>query len=425
MVTATSHAMPEADRGRPPRSTWIRLTLLLLGGVVLLYVTFAITFAQVMARRDPAHAYAIWPSSVAAAKMVEADLLAAASANDPRQVTAIGKRATLLLRRDPVNVVAARVAGLAATAAGEQARGARLLAYAEGLSRRDLPTQLALIEEAVAREDIATALRHYDTGLRTGDNADQLLLPVLVAASRDPAIAARLAPMLARRPPWRLRFVYVLITAQPWAPTFVPLMRAARLDVNNPLERDFLSRAATGLVATNRLGDAAALYRQATGRAPAAVIRNGSFTGEDRIAPFDWIITDEPGLGGVKGVVGGGAEGVAVPGALSLTADPGRTGPVARQLLLLPPGPHRLHFVVGNVAEADRSSVLLSCNGTDTPIASVRFPQTANGRSRAVDVAASVSAGCAGQWLTVQAGTDIDASDARDTPWISGMSIER
>lgn len=420
MVTVTSRAMPGADRSSPPRSTWIRLTLLLLGGAVLLYLTFAITFSQVMARRNTARAYAMWPSSIAAAKMAEADLVAAASANDPRRATTVGKRAALVLRRDPVNVVAARLAGVAATAAGEQARGARLLAYAEGLSRRDLPTQLALIEGAVAREDIATALRHYDTALRTGDNADQLLLPVLVAASRDPAIAARLAPILASRPPWRLRFVYVLITAQPWAPTFVPLVRAARLDVNVPLERDFLSRAATGLVATNRLGDAAALYRQATGRGPPAGIRNGSFTGEDRIAPFDWIITDEPGLGGVKGAVG-----AVVPGALSLTADPGRTGPVARQLLMLPPGPHRLHFVVGNVTGADRSSVLLSCNGTDTPIASVRFPQTANGRSRTVDVAASVPAGCVGQWLTVQAGTDIDAPGAGDAPWISGMGIGR
>lgn len=414
--------MAKAKSNAPAGILWGRLALVTLAGALLLYVTIAATFNLVMAQQqNVAYAEVLWPSSAAAAKMAEAELVSIASTNDTSRAGNIKKHAAAVLRRDPVNVIAARVAGIASAMTGDSAQGTRLLAYAESLSRRDLGTQVALIEAAVSRGDIGTALRHYDTALRTGDNSDQLLLPVLVAASRDPAIAAKLEPMLSRQPPWRLRFIYSLITAQPWGSTFFPLVKAARLNVNNDVERDFLSRAVTGLVAMSKLGDAVALYEQAVGKFPADGIRNGSFIDEDRIPPFDWNIVDEPGLGGVKGAI----DGTSVPGALSLSAEPGRSGAVAKQLLMLPPGQHRIRFVVGNVSEADRSGVLLSCNGTDLPIANVRLPRTAPSRSRVVEMSGDIPANCPGQWLIVQASTDIDAPREFDDPWISQMTVER
>lgn len=338
----------------------------------------------------------------------------------PAATAAIRVQAANALLREPVNVVAARVAGLTAMLADDKKGAGRLLAYADSLSRRDLGTQVALIEMAVARGDIAAALRHYDVALRTGDTADQLLMPVLVTASRDPAIATALGTMLARRPPWRLRFVYSLVTARPWAPTFLPLIEAARLDVNNPIERDFLARTATGLVAAGAITDAAGLYARATGTPVTGDVRNGLFAAEDRITPFDWELTDEPGLGASKGRV----DGTSLAAALSINADAGRSGVVARQLLLLRPQRYRLRFTVGDVADTDRSGVSLTCNGTDIGIASIRFPVTA--RPRIVETIVDVPANCPGQWLKVEAGTDIDASMAAvAAPWISDIAVIR
>src|SRR3546814_1290750 len=73
-----------------------------------------------------------------------------------------------------------------AFARGDQAKGERLLAYSQKLSRRDLRTQLMAIELAVAQGDISGALRHYDIALRTKKNAPELLFPVLTSALPDP-----------------------------------------------------------------------------------------------------------------------------------------------------------------------------------------------------------------------------------------------
>jgi hypothetical protein len=153
-------------------------------------------------------------------------------------------------------------------------------------------------------------------------------------------------------------------------------------------------------------------------------VRNGDFAREDRVAPFDWSIVDEPGLAGVKDLVDPAVlRGASLRNALSLSIEPGRSGVVARQLLLLTPGKHLLRFTVGSVDASDRSSVTLVCNGTDAPIAAIRLPIAPN-RSRSVEADIDVPKGCLGQWITIEAATDINASANQGTqPWVSGVEI--
>lgn len=417
---ATSPQTHGVNPQSPPTPRRLRSIVVLAGGVALLWITVAATLAQVGTRRAPALVLRAWPFAAGAmARAAEATLAQAGSA--PDVLIAVRAQAAEALLREPVNVVAARVAGMAAVRADEQQSSRRLLAYAQHLSRRDLGTQVALIEQTSADNDIPAALHHFDTALRTGDTADQLLMPVLVTASRDAAISPPLATMLKRRPPWRLRFLYRLITTRPWASTFAPLVTAARLDAHDLQERDLLARAAKGLVAEGKLADAARLYVLGV-RAPIAMgIRDGNFVMDDRVAPFDWDISDEPGLAAVEGRV----DGAPFLGALSLNADAGRSGTVARQLLLLTPGRYQLRFTVGDVGSTDRSSVTLVCNSTDAPLAKVRFPATAN-RPRTIHTTFNIPAGCPGQWLAIHAATDIDAarSDVQ-SPWISGIAVTR
>src|SRR3546814_19191893 len=90
---------------------------------------------------------------------------------------------------------------------GDRAGGERLLAYSQTLSRRDLRTQLMAIELAVARDDIPSALRHYDIALRTKKNAPDLLFPVLTSAPTNPTIRTELVKTLGRRPKWSNYFI--------------------------------------------------------------------------------------------------------------------------------------------------------------------------------------------------------------------------
>lgn len=404
-------------RVRAGARSW-RLIVVLVGGAALLWVTVMATLAQVVAQIDPPLALRAWPIAVSA----QAYTAAAALTPDitPAAAVTIRAEATRALQGEPVNVVAARVAGMADGLLHNDKGSRRLLAYAQELSRRDLETQIVLIELAVADQNIPAALTHYDLALRTHYESDPLVMPTLVSASRNPQIAKPIGTMLGQRPPWRMRFVYSLLTAQPWAQTFLSLMISARLDSRDPLERDFLTRAAKGLADGGRIDEAARLYAHATGTPVHTGVRNGDFAAEDRIAPFDWDIADDPGLGGLKGSI----DGAHFPAALSLIADPGRSGAVAKQLLLLVPGRYELRFTAGNVDGRDRSGVSLSCSASQAILADLRLPVTSV--ARAVTTMIIVPAGCTSQWLSIRAGTDIDASRGdTSSPWISGIGINR
>src|SRR3546814_9998889 len=63
------------------------------------------------------------------------------------------------------------------------------------------------IELAVARDDIPSALRHYDIALRTKKNAPDLLFPVLTSALTNPTIRTELVKTLGGRPKWSNDFI--------------------------------------------------------------------------------------------------------------------------------------------------------------------------------------------------------------------------
>src|SRR3546814_17837219 len=66
------------------------------------------------------------------------------------------------LQHDPTAVEAVATLAADAFASGDQAKGERLLAYSQKLSRRDLRTQLMAIELAVAPGDISGSVRPFD-----------------------------------------------------------------------------------------------------------------------------------------------------------------------------------------------------------------------------------------------------------------------
>ncbi|MGB5077792.1 MAG: hypothetical protein WBO17_09960, partial [Sphingorhabdus sp.] len=131
-------------------------------------------------------------------------------------------------------------------------------------------------------------------------------------------------------------------------------------------------------------------------------IYNGKFEIEPSYPPFDWVLSRDAELGSERV---GQSEG-RQSHRLYLSAGSGRSGILAKQLLMLKPGTYDLNAEVSSVPASipDRPFLRLRCAGNiETVIANADFPQ-ANAAPEVLNLAIRVPPeGCAAQWLEISA----------------------
>lgn len=373
----------------------------------------AVGMARTLALSDPARALAWSPGDAPALALLGAARLGPAPS--PAGAAEAGRLSRAALRRDPTIVVAARTLGLLADMAGDRPRARRLMAYAQSLSRRDLPTQYWFIEERVAAGDVAGALRHYDTALRASAAAEPLLIPVLLAAIADPAAREGLADRLVADPIWRASFLDKVAHDAPAdaAGTLALSLAARRHPLDPAATRDLLAR----LVAAGDYARAAAVRAAAGGGDPrrGPWPRDGGFGRAGDLPPFDWVLAEDGDTRAERVADGAGA------GRLAFSTPADKGGEVARQLLLLPPGDWRLssRFTVSGSDTIGRPYWQLSCAAMPDAPPLLRLDLApAAGRGDGGGVAEggfTVPAGCAAQWLslTLRASDRIDGVEGQ------------
>ena len=169
--------------------------------VLLLAVVAGISALAVAWREGaPDRVLRIIPSD-AAARLVAIESTMRAGAEQVDGAVAAGY-ARAALADDPLNPRALRVLATLADSAGQAARAEALLGASERVTRRELLTQLILIEFAVQRGQIGRALAHYDRALSVHPESGALLYPVLGRAIADPAIRRGLLPYVEADRPW-------------------------------------------------------------------------------------------------------------------------------------------------------------------------------------------------------------------------------
>jgi hypothetical protein len=311
----------------------IVLALLAIG-----YSAVSRSFAAALSKSDPLSALTISGGDARIMASAAQEMLERAQTDDDRRTAE--KLAVRALAIDGTAIPAVTTVGFSAGAAGNEALGARWLAYSEKLSRRDFRTQTYFIEKSVMEGSIDEALRHYDTALRTSDeSAPTVLFPVLRSAIADQAIRRAMAKTLAGRPLWSDRFIDDLVNHGP------DLVAAAQLLVDAkrlgapivPQSEETLLRNLAGA------GQMSAAWRYYTITRPAAgrlLIRNGTFRADGaENSPFDWqLLTGD----GVSATLGAGENGRTLEYQLSPTI----SGAVVRQTTLLPAGKYRLQSVL-------------------------------------------------------------------------------
>lgn len=306
-----------------------------LAGVALAWFSFAFAASLVSTGRG-SHGFGYETAGEMAKRAsleIAGDLEAGPSRAKARNL------ASAALLQEPVSANAARVLGFVASQDGQEARALRLMRYAESLSRRDVGTQLWLLEYAVKKGDIADALRHYDIAMRTSVETRATLLPILVSAAADPSISTLLADRLAQRPAWWRDFLDRFIADNVRPPAQLAYIIASlklRPDVDE--ERGLLSFGMSRLIEAKAYPLARKLFVDTTKDRHA--LQNGDFEADRDLPPFAWIFATDADLGAFRERGDDAARG----NVLRFTAAAARGGEVARQFLTLPAGKYRIQL---------------------------------------------------------------------------------
>ncbi|OWK27843.1 tetratricopeptide repeat protein [Sphingomonas dokdonensis] len=347
--------MGERAGARWSRREWAIRGLLALMVLVAGYLGVCQTLAASLRASHPERAHRLAPYDGRASALLGRKLLS--TATTPSERLKARRMAQAALRQDPTSVAAAATLGLVAQVNGDSAAARTIFAYAERLSRRDIQTQLWAIEDAVSRDDVAGALRHYDIALRTTRRATDLLYPVLGTAISDPVVRTALVRTLARKPAWQDSFIsYVSVNG--------PIPRATALLFQMLHQRGHqLSDEATAAVTTKLIRDGAfedawryyASVRQGADRRSS---RDPAFRAMFAEAtPFDWMPIND---NGVSASMQRGERG----GVFEFAAPSSVGGTVLRQQQLLPSGSYSLagHSSDIDQPENSRPYWALSCS---------------------------------------------------------------
>ncbi|NTS66793.1 hypothetical protein HRV97_16760 [Sphingomonas sp. HHU CXW] len=402
----------------PKLGSRLRPALIVVLGLLVGWLVVAVTVDRVFAVRSASLALLFNPGSADANVRVAEEL--ARDGLNAAATASIAAHATRALERQPLSPGAARSLGYVVAARGREAQGEALARYAETMSRRDLGTQVWLIETEVQRGNINRALIHYDRAMRTSVQGRELLFPILTAAADDPAIWQPLSRFLEQRPQWWRAFVDQFVPASSSPAALYAIAR--RSGVVTPGRGDLALAQAIEkrLVDLKAYGAAVDLYNRAHGLPAdnAGLLRNGDFERPGGWDPFDWNLFDEPDFSAVRQPSPSPAGG----NALFLTTANGRGGDLATQLIMLRPGNYAMTATMGNVGGDPLAypHFIVRCAADSRELLNARFP-TAPEAGRSWRGLFTVPIGCPAQRLVVNAISSLDPSVT--VPWVDKIAI--
>jgi hypothetical protein len=143
--------------------------------------------------------------------------IASSAASAPGQLRSRGRVISGLARHSlqgqAVNARAFKVLGYIAEIEKGPDAAERFMSMSSRMSRRELGTNLWLIERNVNKGDMKSVLAQYDVSLRSIADSRQILFPLLTSALEDTSIQAAFASYLKARPNWLAAFLSYAIGA--------------------------------------------------------------------------------------------------------------------------------------------------------------------------------------------------------------------
>ncbi len=397
--------------GRSP----IKLLAAGLVSIAALWISLGVTTNFTLAGQAPDAAKTLWPAGVnpAVAKGLEVSVRPRGNAG---QLSAAIQDVRRAAAREPSNSIALSTLATLEAYRSNDSLSSRLFHLSEKVSRRNVTTQLWMIEDAVARNDVSSALSHYDIAMRVSIKIRPKLLSLLIQAAEAPDVSAELSGVLKGRPIWWNDYMTALLGSSKdaaliansldlLAPTMSPADR--EYFGENALRRLVaLGRGRRAVVLANRLDGKSARYRNLVA---------GDFSTDGGILPFRWWLRDDDRVRAYRETVPGGGTG------LWLTTNSDASGAIAQQMIGLAPGHYVISGRSGGVA-ADamaRPSILLTCGKEQALVRSPLLPSPEE-TGRAFRIPFTVpDSGCDVQWVNIMSA--LSAVNA----WVDDLSITR
>jgi len=407
-------------RFRFSRDLVIRLLVVVPFTLVAGWLSVAVSGANLLRSTRPDLAMRLQPLDARSRARI-AEQLATQPPVDRPQLAEAERLSLEALRRDPTLVVAWRTLAMIAAARNQSQRASVMFHFAGLLSKRDLPTQLWLIEERVQANDIDGALQHYDMALRAKPDSGALLFPVLVAAISNDGIMPRLARLLNTMPPWRLSFLSAL-SAGTSNPENLARFIGQLSRPQTEEERSAVVGAMRGLIDRRQYGPALRVYQLLTGGGAqvSPLLRNGAFDSPNSYPPLDWVLQDDGDFHAEQRPGDQGGTG----SRLQIFAASGSGGVAARQLLLLAPGNYAIGAVAGPTSEGRPGQLgwSIQCVSSPTRIPLDQDLPRLSGEIR-LGATFSIPGGCTGQWLSLKIRPDFDPGGTG--AWMDSIVIQR
>jgi hypothetical protein len=395
-----------------------------LGALVLGWLSIAVTTANIFASSSPSLALRVWPGhALAQARLADAlvaSIQPQAATGGQRQqipeITQAAQEAARALQRDPTLPAAARILAMQASMRRDVRQSDVLLNYSERMSRRDIPTQFWLLERRVAANDVGGALSHFGIALQVAPSTQDVLFPVLSSALSQPDLRAPIANLVHRGDAWRSEFLYYAGQHADPASAGTLFLLLARL--GTPPAAPHLQGLIERLVTAGNYAGAARLYALVDRNwrlGDAAAQLDGAFAREGDLPPFGWDYNQNIAARGPRPDQSGN-------NALQVTLPQTDEDWAARKLLLLGPGRYRLAAAYGMIdGGSGRVRIEISCSRGGSVVATING--IVNRPAGTLEGMIDVPANCTQQWLTIQ--TSGQGSDTAGRLWLDDLRLAR
>lgn len=213
-------------------------------------------------------------------------------------LAAVSARAEASLMNAPLNAHALRLLGQVAAAAGNQADATKFMQAAARLSLHESIAVYWLLVWSTEQKDYKAAVYYADVMLRTLPGFDSYVLPILALVAEDKQADGLLKTVLIGNPPWRSNFLQNLPRSVGDERVPLDLLLTLRKSPQPPTAADVNSY--LDFLVQHKMYELA-YYTWLQFLPPralhsAGLLYNGNFDIAPTSSPFDWRITQGPGV---------------------------------------------------------------------------------------------------------------------------------